>query len=84
MRSLPVFALTACLALTGLARADQPGPDWMPAEQVRAKLEAAGYSAITKLEADDGHWDGEGTKDGQAMTFELDPKTGAILGEMPR
>ncbi len=55
----------------------------MPLEQVKAKLLASGYSSITKIEADDGHWDGEGIKNGQKMKFELDPKTGEVLGEAP-
>nr|WP_238242839.1 PepSY domain-containing protein [Methylobacterium iners] len=63
--------------------ADQPGADWMTAEQVKMKLVASGYTSITKIEADDGHWDGEGIKEGQKMKFEVDPKTGEILGEMP-
>ena len=85
MRKSTVFA--AALALSAStsfsAMADQPGPDWMPMEQVKAKLLSSGYSSITKIEADDGHWDGEGVKNGQTMRFELDPKTGEIIGEAP-
>lgn len=82
----PTFlALSLMLGLSGPmgAMADQPGPDWMPMEQVKAKLMASGYSSITKIEVDDGHWDGEGIKNGMKMKFELDPKTGDILGEAP-
>lgn len=64
------------------ATANQPASDWLSAEQVKVLLRASGYTEITKLEADDGHWDGEGIKNGQRMRFELDPKTGAILGEI--
>lgn len=78
---------TACLALflalSAPAYAEAPGPDWMPVEQVKKGLMAAGYTEITKIEVDDGHWDGEGVKNGQKMKFEADPKTGVILGEMP-
>ena len=69
-------------AATG-ALADTPGPDWMPADQVKQKLMAAGYSSITEFEADDGHWEGEGVKNGMKMQFHADPKTGAILTEKP-
>jgi hypothetical protein len=68
---------------SGRALAERPGPDWMPVEEVRKGLLASGYSEITKLEAEDDHWDGEGIKDGQKMKFDADPKTGAILGEAP-
>jgi hypothetical protein len=63
------------------AWADVPGADWMPAEQVKQKLAAAGYTEIYELGADDGRWEGEGLKGGQRLDFHADPRTGAILGE---
>lgn len=69
------------LAVGSVARADQPGPDWMPMEQVKAKLMEAGYTQVTKLEADDGRWEGKGIKNGQKMEFHADPKTGAVVRE---
>ncbi|UYW28257.1 PepSY domain-containing protein [Methylorubrum extorquens] len=86
MTKLPVLAFALALGASAPngAMADQPGLDWMPMERVKTKLMASGYSSITKIEADDGHWDGEGIKDGQKMKFELDPKTGEILGEAPQ
>lgn len=60
------------------ALADQPGADWISADQAKSKLMAAGYSSITKIEADDGHWEGEGVKNGQKHEFHVDPHTGAI------
>jgi hypothetical protein len=63
------------------AFADQPGPDWMPREQVMQKLMDAGYTEITELEADDGHWEGEGVKGGKRVEFHVDPNSGAILAE---
>ncbi|MEH2513013.1 hypothetical protein V1291_004367 [Nitrobacteraceae bacterium AZCC 1564] len=44
----------------------------------------AGYSKITQLEADDGHWEGEGVKGGKRVEFHLDPNSGAILVEKPK
>lgn len=73
------FALTAGVA--GSALADQPGADWLPKEQLIQKLEADGYSKVTGLEADDGHWEGEGIKNGTKMEFHADPRTGALLSE---
>ncbi|ABD87342.1 PepSY domain-containing protein [Rhodopseudomonas palustris] len=63
------------------ARAEQPGADWMPAEQVKQKLMQSGYTQITDLKADDGRWEGEGVKNGKKMDFHADPKTGAITNE---
>ena len=77
------LALTMQLVPLGAVLADQPGADWMPAEKVKQKMMSSGYTSITKLGADDGHWDGEGVKNGQKMKFEVDPKSGDILGEMP-
>ena len=80
MTRIAVLAL-ALLATATVARADKPGPDWMPAEKVIEKLLQAGYSQVTKIEADDGRWEGEGIKNGKKMDFHADPKTGAITHE---
>ena len=62
-------------------RKSSPGPDWMPMEQVKAKVMQSGYTQVYKLKADDGRWEGEGIKNGQKMDFHADPKTGAITFE---
>jgi hypothetical protein len=82
---LAPIALALALGFAGsaVAKSDKPGADWMPAEQVKQKLMDAGYSSITELEADDGHWEGEGMKNGVKMEFHVDPKTGAITKEKP-
>lgn len=77
-------ALALTLAWMAHAFADELGPDWMPRDQVRQKLLEAGYSKITQLEADDGHWEGEGVKGGKRVEFHLDPNSGAILVEKPK
>ena len=82
MTRLAVLAL-ALLSTTVIARADKPGPDWMPAEKVIEKILQSGYSQGTKIEADDGRWEGEGIKNGKKMDFHADPKTGAITHEKP-
>jgi uncharacterized membrane protein YkoI len=81
MTKLAAAALSLLIGTLTLARADQPGPNWMPVEQVRAQVLRSGYSQVTKLEADDGRWEGEGIKNDQKMEFHADPKTGAIISE---
>ena len=74
---------TLAVAPLNFANADQPGSDWMPMEQVKAKILQSGYSQVTKLEADDGRWEGEGIRNGQKMDFHADPRTGVITFEKP-
>lgn len=76
-----VVLILALLATVTVSRADTPGPDWMPAEKVIEKVLQAGYTQVTKIEADDGRWEGEGIKNGKKMEFHADPKTGAITHE---
>ena len=80
---LAAILVAGSLVMISLARADQPGPDWMPMEQVKAKVIESGYAQVTKLEADDGQWEGEGIKNGRKMEFHADPKTGVIVREKP-
>jgi hypothetical protein len=87
MKSAALGPLALALALgcagPALAKKDVPGPDWMPVEQVKQKLMEAGYTSVTRVKADDGHWEGEGLKNGVKMEFHVDPKTGAITKEKP-
>lgn len=77
-----IFGFAAALLLVGAtaapALADQPGADWISVEQAKSKLMEAGYSSVTKIEADDGHWEGKGMKNGQMREFHVNPHTGAI------
>jgi hypothetical protein len=42
---LQFYQLRSSLAdFSGAVRADQPGPDWMPMEQVNAKALQSGYT----------------------------------------
>jgi hypothetical protein len=75
------FAAALSFGCIDLAMADQPGPDWMPAQQVIEQVLKSGYTQVTELEADDGRWEGEGIKNGQKMDFHADPKTGVITFE---
>lgn len=50
------------------------------AEDVKARLAAAGYSKIHDVDFDDGIWKAEGErKDGQKVELRVDPKDGRIL-----
>jgi hypothetical protein len=79
--STAAFALALSVVTANLAKADQPGPDWMPSQQVIEKVLQSGYTQVTQLEADDGRWEGEGIKNGQKMDFHADPRTGVITFE---
>jgi hypothetical protein len=70
----------AAALLTGgslTSKADQPGSDWMPAEQVKEKVMQAGYKSPSSRPM----IEGEGVKDGRKMDFHADPKTGQIAHE---
>lgn len=73
------LALAGALGASA-AWADQPGADWkVNKDQAEASLKAAGYTQITKIEADDGHWEGEGVKaDGMKYDFHVDPYSGKV------
>ncbi|WP_423415407.1 PepSY domain-containing protein [Hyphomicrobium sp. B1] len=85
MNAMKTIALAMVLGVAGSAAAfadnDVPGADWMPKEHVTKKLEAAGYSNITGLHADDGYWEGKGVKNGEITEFHVDPHSGALLKE---
>jgi hypothetical protein len=81
MNKLASVVFAVVLSVGSLARADQPGTDWMPAQQVIEKVLKSGYTQVSKLEADEGRWEGEGIKNGQKMDFHADPKTGEITSE---
>jgi hypothetical protein len=83
MNKLATIALAAALSFSALhlARADKPGPDWMPVQHVVEQVLKSGYTQVTKIEAEDGRWEGEGIKNGQKMAFQTDPKTGVITSE---
>jgi hypothetical protein len=76
-----IIAGAVLVASASIALADQPGADWITKEQVTQKLTAAGYTNITGLEADDGHWEGKGVKNGKIMEFHVDPHSGALTKE---
>ena len=62
MKRIAAVAFVAILASLSTAKADQPGPDWMPAQQVIEKVLKSGYTQVTQLEADDGRWEGKASR----------------------
>jgi len=76
-----VVAMVLSVGSVGWSRADETEPDWIPIQQIIEKALTSGYTQITKIEADDGRWEGEGIKNGQKMEFRADPKTGEIISE---
>lgn len=72
--------LIAAVLTAGLgspAFADMPGKNWISSAKVKAMLSKRGYR-VTKLEADDGHWEGEARKAKVKYEFHVDPHSGAI------
>jgi hypothetical protein len=61
--------------------ADQPEPDWIPAQQVIERAFTSGHTMVAELRADDGRSEGEGIKTGQKMEFHANPKTGVNTSE---
>ncbi|WP_048306810.1 PepSY domain-containing protein [Halomonas sp. PR-M31] len=81
MRKLQIAVGIAALGLvsiSGLSFADQPGEDWISMDKVKSILEDDGYSQVSEIQADDGHWEGEGMKNGEKYEFHVDPKSGEI------
>lgn len=72
-----VPASLALIFLSTPALADVPGRDWIPQRKVAALLKARGY-IMTKIEADDGHWEGEATRRGRKYEFHVNPHSGRI------
>ena len=66
------------------AHAERPGADWMGIEKVFQRLTEAGYRDVTEIEADDGAWEAEASKDGTRFEIRMDPRSGAITAEPKR
>lgn len=70
-------AAAASMLVAAPALADMPGKGWISSAKVKAMLAKRGYQ-VTKLEADDGHWEGEARKANANYEFHVDPRSGAI------
>lgn len=76
---MPLLAL----ALAGAASVALAQPtDALTAPQVRAQLEAQGYTRINDVEFDDGMWKADATNaNGKRMEVRLHPRTGQVYPE---
>lgn len=57
----------------------KPGEKTMTAEEARAKMAAAGYSDIVKVEMEHGCLEGKGTKGGKKIEVYVHPVSGEIV-----
>ncbi len=70
----PAVVLGALLATSALA-AD------LTKDQVKSKLEAAGYTKISGIHKEKDHFDAKAMKDGKEVMLDVDAKTGEITTE---
>lgn len=77
MRHLALYASAAALLGAAPALADVPGRNWISTAKVTHMLARRGYR-VTKIEADDGHWEGEATRRGRNYEFHVDPHSGRV------
>jgi hypothetical protein len=67
----------AAFGLASAALADQPGRNWLDQTALTQAIAKQGYR-ITKVEADDGHWEGEMTRSQRLYEFHADPLSGHL------
>lgn len=72
---LIIAALAAGTSAPTLA--DVPGREWISSAKVTAMLAKRGYR-VTKIEADDGHWEGDAVRRGLKYEFHVDPHNGRV------
>jgi hypothetical protein len=77
MRTLTLAAVVLTTIATTPAMADRPGRGWISQARVTHILAKRGYK-VTKIEADDGHWEGEARRGRANYEFHADPHSGAI------
>ena len=64
-------ALTSLVAIPAFA--DQPGPGWSSQPGLKRTVQKHGYH-VTKVEADDGRWEGEMIRAGKLYEFHAYPR----------
>lgn len=77
MRLIPIALLAAFALPAAPALADRPGPNWISSQRASNILRQRGYR-VTKIEADDGHWEGEAYRNGRKYEFHVAPRSGRI------
>ena len=76
IRKLLIVAVLAS-GISTPALADVPGRNWISSAKVTAMLAKRGYR-VTKIEADDGHWEGDAVRRGLKYEFLVDPRSGQV------
>ena len=61
------------LSAIGIATAQE-----LTRDQVKSRIEAAGYTNVRDVRKEGDHFDAKATKNGQEMSLDVDAKTGAI------
>ena len=75
MRSVTLALLAGALMIgVGAQAADKP----LSEADVKAKLEAAGYTNVHDVEREGKHFDADATKDGKEIHLHVNATTGAI------
>ena len=78
-----MLAVVVLLLSGGACVADESKLDWISKEDVARRLEIAGYTKVTDLDAKDGEWVGKAVKDGKTYEIQMDPHDGRLLMAAP-
>jgi cytochrome c556 len=76
-----ITALTGAALLFALAGQAGAAEDELTVDQVKAKIEAAGFTNVSDIRREEDHFDAKAMKDGKKVILEVDAKTGSITIE---
>ena len=76
-----ITALTGAALLFALAGQAGAADEELTVDQVKAKIEAAGFTNVSDIRREEDHFDAKAMKDGMKVTLEIDAKTGSITTE---
>ena len=76
-----ITALTGAALLFALAGQAGAADDELTADQVKAKIEAAGFTNVSDIRREGDHFDAKALKNGEKVTLEVDAQTGTITAE---
>jgi cytochrome c556 len=76
-----ITALTGAALLFALAGQAGAADEELTVDQVKAKIEAAGFTNVSDIRREEDHFDAKATKDGKKVILEVDAKTGTITTE---
>ena len=76
-----ITALAGAALLFALAGQTGAVDDELTADQVKAKIEAAGFTNVSDIRREGDHFDAKALKNGEKVTLEVDAQTGTITAE---